>query len=298
MNGADLMTFAACVCTRDRPDALETALLSLERSGVPFAQIVVSDDGSDARSRTIVGERHPGVTFVEGPRRGIGPNRNAAIGATDPTATHVVLMDDDASMAPDFIERVRAYLARLPDAARAITIVTGLERRSGELVRPQGVNFFGYQTHAYEPGEAIGSLIMNAVVFPRAFFTRCGFDENFVYGSDETDIASRALAIGYTIALLPDAINDHFATDVEREPYHAYLTASRIYYGLKRFAFIERRYPVAVAYAIMCVPQTLRYFARRDRTRAVSETVRSLALAYGYLARYVRSRNDAPPLRP
>ncbi len=76
------------------------------------------------------------------------------------------------------------------------------------LVRAHDQSFLGFQSVPYRPGARPRTIVMNSTLAPRALFQRgASFDENLVYGYDEVDLASQAVALGFDIVQCDDAVN-------------------------------------------------------------------------------------------
>lgn len=228
---------SVCICTRNRPESLIQTLESVQGSETPVHQIVVSDDSTDDRTALAVGEHYPDITYCRGPRTGLGANRNRAIEAA--TGDVILFLDDDCLLGADFLA---AALARLGTALEPTkTIVNGRETNGGRIVVSSDQNFLGFQNRSYSDGDSIRSVVINAALFPRRLFGEVRFDENLIYGCDEIDLTTRAVAKGYRIVSCPEAINHHFPSPVNRDYYGTHANASRIYVTFKRYRWTERR---------------------------------------------------------
>jgi GT2 family glycosyltransferase len=290
---AAMVELTVCICTRNRPDDLSNALKSVQASSVRISQIIVSDDSTNDSSRRLVMQSFDDVDFIEGPRKGLCANRNAALAMV--RGTHVLFIDDDATLGKDFFKTVGELLDRLSPEMRERTIVTGLERQRGLLIHPSDQTFFGYQERAYHHDEPLNTVVINATVFPTRLFEQVGFDTNLIYGCDEVDLTTRAVACGYHIALCPQAVNDHFPSPVNRDYYQVHLNASRLYVTLKRYVFTERAYGRAICFALLAPLHLAYVLVKRQRVTGIKATAASVVEAAGYLAKYLRSSPDAPP---
>jgi glycosyltransferase involved in cell wall biosynthesis len=287
---------AICICTRNRPNDLATALESVRSSSIAARQVIVSDDSTDTRTRDLIRERFEYVEFLEGPRRGLCANRNTALRAV--RCNYVLFIDDDAVLGERFIANVRATLDGLAPQQRARTIVTGLERQRGNLIYPSDQTFLGYQERAYRANEPMNTVVINATVFPTSLFVKAGFDTNLVYGCDEVDLTTRAIGCGYAIVLCADAVNDHFPSPVNRDYYQQRLNSSRLYVTFKRYAFTQRAYAKALCYAVIAPLHLTVSLTKRSGLRGLRAALPSIAEAVRYLVTYVRTRPDAGVLQP
>lgn len=240
---------SVCICTRNRPDSLRKTLGSIRSSLCAPHQVVVADDSTDARTADLIRDEYPEVAYLTGPRRGLGANRNAAAAAA--TGGTILFLDDDCLLGPRFLLHALAALERLPDPNRAI--VGGHEMKNGTLVISADQCFLGFQNRAYGPSDSIQTVVINAALFPRSMFDRVQFDERIVYGYDEVDLTSRAVAMGYEINLCPDAINHHFPSPVNRDYYGEHANSARLYVTFKRYRWTEHRPLKATAFLAVAI---------------------------------------------
>src|ERR1041384_5377606 len=100
------MRASVCICTRNRPAELVETIATISRSTVPVDEIVVSDDSTGDDTREALEAAGLDVRYVEGPRVGLGANRNNAVDHA--TGDVVLFIDDDCHLAADFFERALA----------------------------------------------------------------------------------------------------------------------------------------------------------------------------------------------
>ena len=277
------MTLSVCICTRNRPDDLRKALESVARSSEPVDEVVVSDDSTDERTRTLVTQDFPTVRWIEGPRVGLGANRNRAL--EHATSSHVLFIDDDVQIGEDFVASMRGRWEALPEAERPRAIMAGAEENRGRLITPNEQSYLGFQKRRYELGEELYTVVINASVFPRALFERVGFDPQLVYGYDEVDVTTQAVALGYRIVPCFDVVNLHFPSPVNRDYYRPHTEASRLYVTAKRRGETEGRPWSARAYLAAASLHVLVSAVRRDKLRGPSRAVHTLRLAMAYRRR-------------
>ncbi|MBD5655943.1 MAG: glycosyltransferase family 2 protein [Candidatus Eremiobacteraeota bacterium] len=289
MNDVEVVPrISVCICTRNRPAELTLALRSLERSSVAIDDIVVSDDGTDDRSRELVSRAFPNVRYVEGPRRGLCANRNVAAAAAN--GTHVLFIDDDARLGETFVARALEALERSTESERSRTIVTGVEINYGIAVFPKEQNFLGYQQRPYAIGESLRTIVINCTLFPIEAVRAFRFDEHLVYGYDEVDFATRATAAGYRIVLAPEARSEHFPANANRDYYRPFIDASRLYVTFKRYRSTDDRPIAALFYAVLAPLHLFAHRLLRGGFASVGGTLKTLETAKGYVAHEASSR--------
>jgi glycosyltransferase involved in cell wall biosynthesis len=233
-----LLRVSVCICTRNRPGDLVRALESIAASSLPAHQIVVSDDSDGAETEQAVAALDQiAVTYVRGPRTGIGANRNSAIAAAD--GDFLLFLDDDAILGESFLMAMRSHLEAVPEERRERTILAGTEINHGRTVVPNEQDLLGFQSRPYRPGEPLRTVVINAALFPRELFESVHFDPRLKYGFDEVDFTTQAVARGFSILPCFDASNSHFPSPVGREEYAEAAIAARLYVTLKRRRWTE-----------------------------------------------------------
>jgi glycosyltransferase involved in cell wall biosynthesis len=277
-------SFSVCICTRDRPEDLARALRSVEASTYAAHQIIVSDDSKEPHTRVMVTSEFPQVVFLEGPRRGLGANRNSALDAV--TGTHVAFIDDDAALSPDFLERVAQSLKNGGQHPEKL-IITGYELNHGARIFANGTTFLGFQSRAYRAGDYQNTVVINSAVFPSWVFKLIRFDEHLVYGYDEVDIMMRATLQGKCVVRsLPEAFNCHYPSMVNREYYRSFIEASRIYVTHKRYRWFESNRTKAAVFLTLAMAHNVLHNVRSHGPKGLARSVRTASLARGYIRRY------------
>lgn len=231
------MSICVAVCTRGRPSQLAPCLDSILRSPL-VDEIIVSSDGVDEATDFVVWDargRDPRVRLVRGPRVGLAANRNGCIAAS--RSDYIHFLDDDARLDPGFLP------AALPMADRG-RIVTGWESQNGTRIVPHHPSFLGFQRLAASP--PLQAIVINATIFPVPFLRANPFDEFYRFGSEEVDIAMRAVSSGLQIVPV-DAGNVHLHVADGRHDNDRSATRSRIYFTARRYTRYEPSVPRLVA---------------------------------------------------
>ncbi|MBJ7354223.1 MAG: glycosyltransferase [Thermoleophilaceae bacterium] len=275
-----MSTFAlsVCVCTRNRPTELTECLQSIAESSVPVAQVIVSDDGIPDGPAVEICREH-GAEYLRGPRKGLCANRNRALSRV--TGTHVLFLDDDALLSQQFVATVRSRIDgdRDPDAPDRL-IVSGREvRPGGHVTAAREQSFLGFQEVEYRDGDVRRTIVINATVFPSSVFDQLRFDERIVYGYDEVDLTTRAVAAGWRIASVPEAINQHNHSSQSRTGYAEVQDATRIYVTFKRYMKTDCRQLRAIRFALVAPLHLLAASVRRSGLSGIPQALRSMRLA-------------------
>ena len=278
-----LAKISVCICTRNRPDDLSRALTSVFAGSAHPHEVIVSDDSTDDATRQLISAAFPHIVFVEGPRRGLGANRNAALRST--TGTHVLFIDDDVVMGVDFLHSAQNEFLSLP----ANTILCGIELNHGTPVHPHNVTFLGYQARDYHDGDMFETVVINATVFPKTLFSLTLFDENLVYGCEEIDFSVRAVRLhGHHIAFRPTLVNAHFPSPTNRDFYAPFVEASRIYVTFKRYFWVERQRTKAAAFLLLAYAHILAHDLRRHGLKGFPAFTTTVTRSLSYIRRCAR----------
>ena len=93
---------SVCICTRNRPQELSKALHSVERSTYPAFEVIVSDDSTNDETKKLIISHFSTVKYLDGPRKGLGANRNNILKAV--TGSQVLFIDDDVILNENFLD--------------------------------------------------------------------------------------------------------------------------------------------------------------------------------------------------
>lgn len=229
-----------CICTMDRPDDLDRALRSVRSGRKQPYELIVSDDGAGTARE--IAEAH-NATYIQGPRRGLGANRNAAISAA--TGDLISFIDDDVIVPPEYVE--------IASSAPATAVTSGWEQNYGgarpRKVTPHNASFLGFQR--VEPLEHYRSIVINATVFPSALFNTARFDEQIRYGYEEIDMAKHAVSLGWRIEYDDRLWVDHYPSPTNRDAYSSAMNVSRLYITHKSYRVYEKNRVKAAAFNLV-----------------------------------------------
>lgn len=219
--------WTAAIVNHGSFDDLEACLASIRAQTHPPQAIVVWDTGVDASALAQVRTAHRDVVFVGGSNRGYAGGANGAIEAALASSggdapDHVLILNPDVVLDPDFAERLGAAVQARPDVA----IATGKLLRPGrQLLDSAGILFPRHR----RPRDR-GSEVPDTGQFDRlervdaasgaAFWLRVAaidrlrieeelFDESFFAYHEDTDLCWRARRLGFEILYVPEAVAVH-----------------------------------------------------------------------------------------
>lgn len=272
-------SISLCICTMNRPDDLTRCLDSIFQNADRPDEVIVSDDSPDGQPTQAVVTKYPEVIYQTGPRRGLGPNRNACIQRAQ--SSYIVFVDDDVCIPAGFFATARQLIASVDPK----TLITGYEiGHTGEEFSkniPLNADFWGLQRVPVR--DEYRAIVINSTIFPRSLFENALFDENLRYGSEELDMAQHAVALGYKIVYEDSLYVDHYSSPVNREHYKRFIHASRLYTTVKAYWQYERSLPKTLTYIILAPLQLAASALRKGDLPATWGAFQSTALAWRYL---------------
>jgi GT2 family glycosyltransferase len=226
---------------------------SLTRATGPEDAVVVVDNGSHDGSAEAVEHAHPGVALLRnGANLGFAGGNNVGIRhALAHGAEWVVLLNNDAELEPDALDRLRAAAGRHPD----VGILAGklFFREPADRIWFAGQRFrplFGYSGRPRGYGRPDAPEFREEVptdraagafmAVSRAAIERAGLlDEDLFAYVEDVDWSLRIREAGMTVILVPDALARHgvsASTGGERGSTHA------LYYGVRNTVVVSERH--------------------------------------------------------
>jgi len=263
------------ICTRDRPDRLETCLRGLSRQEYPRFEIVVVDNAPMGNAvRTLVSAWRGGnaLRYVLEPRAGLSWARNAGVAAA--SGEIIAFLDDDEEPDSHWLTGLACGFARGDDigCVSGMVLPARLDTEAQELFEQLGghckgrgftsaiFSRYGPQSPLYPlPPFGVGANM----AFQREALTRiCGFDVALGAGTpalagEDTLALTLILLAGYRIAYEPTALMRHH----HREDLDSLISQLRGYgVGLTAFytALLLHR-PSVLPELMRLVPTAVRY---------------------------------------
>jgi cellulose synthase/poly-beta-1,6-N-acetylglucosamine synthase-like glycosyltransferase len=222
---------AAIICTHNRDAYLGAAIDSLLEQDYPDLEVLVVDNASSDRTREVVEARltSPLLKYVYEPELGLSVARNR--GAKETTAPILAYLDDDAVASPQWLRvLVEAYSSneKLAVAGGKVTLIwpegiTPPKWISQELAGNLGAYDLGDKVvYIDKPGLTPRGLNYS---LRRTFLAQIGgFDPNLgrvgknLLSNEELYMTELALAKGWQVAYLPDAVAAHNVAPERLQP--------------------------------------------------------------------------------
>jgi hypothetical protein len=277
------------ILSRNRADRLRSALDAARDGARQPDDLLVSDDSDDSIRPAIrrLADEY-GARYAEGPRVGLGANENSAVANLLPEAEWVVFTGDDARVADTFFAEAESRLSALRGRRE---VPTGIEYRNGELVRPNRLDFLGYQSipHAdYTPGAEVETVVVQATPFPADGLRQLSWLEVSTYGYDEVDMVRKMRRLGWRFVFEPSLRVHHDQSPIGRNEYPAPAELARLYVRLRTYSVYEQRPVRLVAFLALAPCHLLAVKLRRRDWRGALEAVGVVVRAYRAWMRSLR----------
>jgi len=211
------------ICTRNRPQSLETCLESLAKMNHSPAQIVVVDNAAEDNGTEKVASLFKQVTYVKEPKKGLDIARNTGVrNASQPI---IAFVDDDVLVHPLWLANVcSTFDDEDIDAMTGLVLANSLNTEAQWIFEKYWGFNRGFVDVVYGPDYFKNTLEMGPPVwnigaganmaFRRSAFEKAGvFDERLDAGAagcnGDSELWFRMLANGLTIHYNPRAVLFH-----------------------------------------------------------------------------------------
>jgi glycogen synthase len=210
-------TVSVVINTYNRAESLESTLRGLTHLDYPAVEVVVVDGPSTDGTSAVLARFHGRIKLGRCPERNLSKSRNVGIALA--AGEIVAFIDDDAYPDPGWLDAVVDGLLADDDSAAAGGPVfdhTGaafqarysLANRLGEAWTSAGPNPTDWLSSPYTP--VYPYPIGTNVGFRRDRLVEVGgFDEEFEYYLDETDVVLRLIDRGYLVKALDEGFVYH-----------------------------------------------------------------------------------------
>jgi GT2 family glycosyltransferase/glycosyltransferase involved in cell wall biosynthesis len=216
--------------------------LCLQRLGELYPTVVVDNSSSDLVRELV--EDHRAFYIDPGANLGFAGGVNLGIRHIDNPYSDVLLLNPDATIAPEAIESLRSMLKRFPEVASVAPLQTApntavRDRVTWPFPTPASswAEALGFGQLTRRCGFAIGSVLL---LRGTALADVGGLDERFFMYAEETDWQWRAYKRGWGATYCPEAVATHVGagtdSDTLRRELRFYSSAER--YIRKHFGLV------------------------------------------------------------
>ncbi len=209
-------TVSVVVNTYNRAPSLRLTLAGLAQLDYPQVEVVVVNGPSTDDTEAVMAAYQGRIKAARCPERNLSMSRNVGIAAA--AGDIVAFIDDDAYPDPAWLDRLMAAYAD-PEVAGAGGPVydhTGARFQTRYIISDR----IGRSTLVFDHNPSAWLNLPGAGSFPSLLGTNSsfrrdrlleigGFDEEFEYFLDETDVCARLVDAGYVVAQLDDGAVYH-----------------------------------------------------------------------------------------
>ena len=220
VNNSPLEPVSVAIVNYNGRETLAETIKSVLAQDIKPRDLRILDNNSTDGSVEFVASQFPEIAVTRLPvNRGPNPARNEGLRAA--LCDHVLVMDNDIVLAPDYISRLMSVHMENPEAGA----VTGQIRFHD---RPDTVQYNG--TYIHYAGEImlnrhesvapikVGCVSAGAVLLDRQKTVRAGgFDEDFFIGWEDGDLTFRLSLAGYPCYAVTNAVCFHIRRERGRK---------------------------------------------------------------------------------
>ena len=221
-------TVSIIILTWNSEQHIGTCLASLERGlGTFSSEVIVIDNGSSDRTRSIIADALPGVRLVSNPEnRGVAPARNQGIRLAQ--GKYVLILDDDTVVQPGALDCLIRYMEaheevglcgpKLTGADGALqlscrrfpTLIDKLARRLPAVLVRNVTRATEMTDWDHGTVRAVDYVIGACQLIRRSALQEVGlFDERIFYGPEDVDMCLRLQQAGRLVVYNPEAVVVH-----------------------------------------------------------------------------------------
>ena len=236
-NQKQQFTVSIIILTWNSEQHIGTCLASLERGlGTFSSEVIVIDNGSSDRTRSIIREALPGVRLVSNPEnRGVAPARNQGIRLAQ--GKYVLILDDDTVVQPGALDCLIRYMEDQPGTGlcgprltgadgelqlscrRFPTLIDKLARRLPSILGQEIARKAEMADWDHRTIRDVDYVIGACQVIRRRALQEVGLlDERIFYGPEDVDICLRLQQAGWRVVYNPDAVVVHEERRISLSP--------------------------------------------------------------------------------
>lgn len=264
------MHVSAVICTRNRPDLIGNAVVSVLANTYPTFDLLVVDQSDDGRTGDVVRglmATHPNLRYLHTSTPGLSRAYNTGIRET--SGELLAFTDDDCIAPPDWIGSIAEAFSAEPEADMLYGQVLLPAALAGTTDEVPTLPIPAPRRLSRRDGFQIYGMGANFAARRRLFVRVGGFDELLGGGgplksSQDFDFQYRAYLSGVTVLLSPPVKVDHYGVRT-REQWPATLRA----YGFGDGAFYFKHVRCGDLFALGLLVRRLGRLALREALNGI-----------------------------
>lgn len=220
MTLSELTTLTIIVLNYNGERYLDDCFASLKALDYPADRLefMMVDNGSSDDSLEFMRDRYPDVRVVRS-ETNVGFAAGNNLGAREATGEHVIFLNNDMRVTPEF---ARALVSALDPDEKLVCAAAKILSWDGKCIDFAGSagHFAGYayQVGVGDPVSSAESMEQKQILFPcggamivdrQVFLDVGGFDEDFFFYYEDFDLGWRLWVLGYQVLFVPDAVAYH-----------------------------------------------------------------------------------------
>ena len=257
------MFFSIIIPTYARPERLHECLQSLTMLDYPRDrfEVIVVDDGSEPPMQAVVDDyqQQLDITSISQPNAGPATARN--MGARKAQGKHLVFIDDDCSLPPDFLKNLVVHVTEKSDSMVGGRTVNALPNNLYSTAS-QLLNDYLYGYFNTDPAKTTLFISNNLIVPAAQFNAMHGFDTSFpLAAGEDRELCYRWQQESRAMIYVPELLVYHAHAMTLRTFWRQHFNYGRgafHYHQLRRTRGQERGTPEPLSFYLnlLCYPLT------------------------------------------
>jgi GT2 family glycosyltransferase len=237
------------ICTYNNEDIISECLDSIQKQSYKGFETIVVDDNSKDTTRELILRNYPEIKLVA-KKKNTGPSISRNIGAQKAKGDFLVFMDSDVILDKDWLQKQIAFMEKHPDIGICGSLLvykydaTIVNSAGGWISKTGFSSDFGRDKRLADQFRISRKVpfVCSAACIVRkdAFHAADGFDEDYFYPHEDTDLCWKMLVLGYGVYYNGDVLAVHSCGHTvrhmsDRVAFH--VTKNRIVSMLKNYSF-------------------------------------------------------------
>lgn len=204
------------IVSHNNGDILNYCLDSIRKQSYKTYKIYLIDNDSVDGTEQFIGKNYPEVIFLATPNKGPAEKRN--IGVSISNSTYILFMDSDAQVMKDWIEKAIKYM----ECHKNVGLLGGkifcknggvIDSAGGIIARTFSAldNGYGKRDEGHYDSFRRAGYLKSATLMARREMIESigGFDEEYFYDFEDTDLGLRANISGWDVIYNPFLVSYH-----------------------------------------------------------------------------------------